>query len=67
MKSKVFLSGINGSKWVVKTLKMMKDVVVQNLTELVNISAEPIHSNRRLSVRAMDMQLYLDKGTVKKS
>jgi hypothetical protein len=36
-KSKVFLSGTNDSKKVTKTWKMMKELVVQDLTEPMKI------------------------------
>jgi hypothetical protein len=36
-KSQVFLNGINSSKRVMRTWKMMKEVVVQDLTELMKI------------------------------
>jgi hypothetical protein len=33
LKSQVFLSGINSSKWVARTWKMMKEVVIQDFRE----------------------------------
>jgi hypothetical protein len=35
MKSQVFLSGINCSKTITEMSKVMKDVVIQDLTELM--------------------------------
>jgi len=37
MKRQVFLSGINGSKRIVKTWKLMKKVVVKDLAEVIKM------------------------------
>jgi len=67
MKGQVFLSGINGSKRVMRTCKMMKEVVIQDLTGPMKINEKvrnPVHSDSYFSIRAMDVQLILDTETV---
>jgi hypothetical protein len=63
-KLQVFLSGINSSKRVVRTWKMMNKVVVQELTELMKMLKKMwnlVHSDRCLWIRTMVVQLNLDK------
>jgi hypothetical protein len=64
----VFLSGINDSKRVMRMWKM-EEVVVQDLKEpRMNENVEKVrmlaHSDRRLSIRGMAVQLNLHKETV---
>jgi hypothetical protein len=63
----VLLNGINGSKRVARTWKMMKEVIVQDLTEPMKILKlrKLVHSDRCSSTRAMAVQLDLDKETRK--
>jgi arginyl-tRNA--protein-N-Asp/Glu arginylyltransferase len=61
---KVFLNGINGSKRVAKTWKMMKQVGSQRSDENVEKVWNLVHSDKCLSVRALTVQLNLDKETV---
>jgi hypothetical protein len=46
-----FKSGINSSKWVAKTWKLMKEVVIhdENVEKVQNM----LHSDRRLSIRTI--------------
>jgi hypothetical protein len=65
---KVFSGGINCSILAARRWKMMKELVVQDLTEPMKIlerkKPNVVLSDRRLSVWAMVVQLNLDKETV---
>jgi ribosomal protein S13 len=65
MKMSSVSNAMNGSKRVARTGKIMKDVVVQDLTE-ENIEKvrNLVHSDRCLNIRAMSVQINSDKETV---
>jgi hypothetical protein len=67
MENSSVFNDMNGSKWVARTWKIIKDVSVQDITELTKILKKVrnlVHSERRISIRTMAVQRNLDKETV---